>query len=92
MAPPSVVAGDVLEFLYPDTHGFAHRFYDDFPYGRRVQAFEAYVNRHATILVEDVRTGTFDGKTFVGVQFRAQNGMLLWTNFSKEDDEWLRVI
>ena len=93
MAPPSVVVGDVLEFRYPDAHGFAHRFYDDFPYGRRVQAFEAYVDLHATLIeVLDVRTGTFDGITFVGVQFQARNGMFLWTNFSKGDDAWLRVV
>ena len=91
MAPASVVAGDVLEFMGADTLGFAHRFYDDFPYGRRVQAFEAYVDLHGTILVEDVRTGTFDGTTYVGVQFRAHNGMILWTTFAKNDEEFLRV-
>ena len=92
MAPPSVVAGGVLEFLYRGAHGFAHRSYDDFPYGRRVHAFETYVDLHATILIETVKTSTFDGKTFVGVQFQARSGMLRWTNFFKDDDAWLRVV
>ena len=92
MAPIAVEVGDVLEFRYPDASRFRHRFYDDFPHGRRVHAAEAYVDLHGQILVDDVRTGTFDGKIFVGVQFRAHNGMILWTNFSKGDEEWMRVI
>ena len=101
MAPVSPEAGDVFEFLYgfytasttKSRHRFCHRFYNDFPYGRRVAASEAYVDMHITEPeVLEVRRATFNGEELVGVQFQAHNGMLLWTNFSKGDVGWLRLL
>lgn len=93
MAPVSPKVGDVCEFLYPDSPGFCHRFYSDFPYGRLVAASETYVDMHITYAeVLEVRRATFNGVEFVGPQFQAQNGMLLWTNFSKGDEDWLRLV
>ena len=93
MAVVSVNVGDVCEFLYPDGSWISHRFYTDFPYGRRAPAFEPYVDMYGTLFeVLQVRSETFDGVEYVGVQFQARNGMLLWTNFSKDDDVWLKVV
>ena len=98
MSPVSPKVGDVCEFLYLDGLGFSHRFYTDFPYGRRVPACEAYVDMHEAwnvakyVEVLQVRCQTFDGVEYVGVQFQARNGMILCTNFSKDDDVWLEVV
>ena len=98
MAPVSDNVGDVCAFLYPDDPGVSHRFFSDFPYGRRVPAAEAYVDRHEArnvakyVEVLQVRRRTFDGVEYVGVEFEARNGMRLWTTFSDDDDEWLKVV
>ena len=78
-----------MAFRYPDDK--IHRFYNAFPHGRRVKPFEAYVNLHDTILVLDVRIADRGeaGVEYTAVQFRSHNGTLLWTNFSKDDEEWL---
>ena len=89
MAPTAPLAGDIMQFRYPDEN--VHRFYNDFPGGRRVKPFEAYVNLHDTILVLDVRIADRDeaGVEYTAVQFRSHNGTLLWTTFAKDDDELL---
>ena len=76
-----------MSFLYPDRP--YHRFYNDFPGGRRVRPFEAYVDLNGTIIVLDVRVAEKDGVEFTAVQFRSHNGTLLWTTFAKDDEEKL---
>ena len=78
-----------MSFRYPDEN--LHRFWNDFPRGRRVKAFEAYVDLHRTILVLDVRIAEkdSDGVEYTAVQFRSHNGTLLWTTFCKDDEELL---
>jgi hypothetical protein len=87
MAPAAPEVGDIMSFRYPDER--FHRFYDGFPGGRRVKPFQAYVDLHGTILVLDVRIAEKDGVEFTAVQFRSHNGTLLWTTFSKDDEEML---
>ena len=78
-----------MSFLYPDEN--LHRFWNDFPRGRRVKPFEAYVDLHDTIVVLDVRIADrdSDGVEYTAVQFRSHNGTLLWTTFCKDDEELL---
>ena len=87
MAPTAPLVGDIMSFRYPDER--YHRFYDGCPGSRRAKPFQAYVDLHGTILVQDVQTATRDGVEFVAVQFRSHNGTLLWTTFSKGDAEAL---
>ena len=87
MAPAAPEVGDIMSFRYPDER--YHRFYDGFPGGRRVKPFQAYVDLHGTILVLDVRRAEKDGVEYTAVQFRSHNGTLLWTTFSKDDEEML---
>ena len=91
MAPITPSPGDIMAFRYPDES--FHRFYNDFPAGRRVKAFEAYVDLHATFIVLDVRKARKRrGAQFTSVQFRSHNGTLLWTTFAKNDEELLQLI
>ena len=78
-----------MSFRYPDEN--VHRFWNDFPRGRRVDASEAYVDLHSTILVLDTRIAEKDGNgvEYTAVQFRSHNGTLLWTTFCKDDEELL---
>ena len=54
-----------------------------------MKPFQAYVDLHGTIVVLDVRMAEKDGVEFTAVQFRSHNGTLLWTTFSKDDEEML---
>ena len=81
MAPRPLV-GDIMSFRYPDEA--YHRFYNDFPGGRRVRPFEAYVDLNGPIIVLDVRVADSDGVEIIAVQFRSHNGTLLWTTFAKD--------
>ena len=85
LAPPEV--GDIMQFRYPDEQ--YHRFYDGFPAGRSVTADQAYVDLHGIIEVLDVRMAEKDGVEYTAVQFRSHNGTLLWTTFSKDEEEVL---
>ena len=78
-----------MSFRYPDEN--VHRFWNDFPRGRLVKPFEAYVDLHGTIVVLDVRIADrdSDGVEYTAVQFRSHNGTLLWTTFCKDDEELL---
>ena len=89
MAPHAPIAGDILSFRYPGQN--LHRFWNDFPGGRRVKAFEAYVDLTRTIIVLDTRIAEMDrdGVEYTAVQFRSHNGTLLWTTFCKDDEELL---
>ena len=87
MAPAAPEVGDIMQFRYP--YERYHRFYDDFPAGRCVTADQAYVDLHGTIEVLDVRMAEKDGVEYTAVQFRSHNGTLLWTTFSKDEEEVL---
>jgi len=90
MAPTAPVAGNIMSFRYPDQS--LHSFWDDFPSGRRMRAFQAYVDLQGTIEVLDVRIAEKDGVEYTAVQFRSHNGTLLWTTFCKDDAELLDFI
>ena len=89
MAPITPSPDDIMAFRYPDES--FHRFYNDFPAGRRVKAFEAYVDLTRTIIVLDTRIAEMDrdGVEYTAVQFQSHNGTLLWTTFCKDDEELL---
>ena len=90
MAPTAPVAGNIMSFRYPDEN--LHRFWNDFPSGRRMRAFQAYVDLQGTIEVLDVRIAEKDGVEYTAVQFRSHNGTFLWTTFCKDDLELLDFI
>ena len=77
-----------------------HCFYDDFPNGRKVRATESSVSLHADIqclevrerwiLFHDIeREARIRWGYFIAVRFVNDDGLMLWTNFSRDDDAWL---
>ena len=54
-----------------------------------MRPFQAYVDLHAPFMVVDVRIAEKIGVEYTAVQFRSHNGTLLWTTFSKDDEEVL---
>ena len=86
---PSV--GDVLHFRYPGHHHFKHRMYDNFPppLGRQVRSDECFVWVRDPVVVQAVEVGAYCDAEYVGVQFAAPCGRLLWTNYSMNGHRWL---
>ncbi len=78
-----------------------HCFYDDFPNGRKVRATESSVSLHADIQRLEVRSHWIpfyeirDGVArkrrgyFIAVRFVNDDGLMLRTNFSRDDHAWL---
>ena len=93
--------GDWLRFRYPPADGrrFKHCFYDDFPNGRKVRATESRVSLHADIQCLEVRENwilfhelalhKIRRGYFIAVRFVNDDGVELWTNFSRDDHAWL---
>ena len=73
----------------------------DFPIGRKVRATESRVSLHADIQCLEVRTHWLPfyhirhGEArirrgyFMAVRFVHDDGLILWTNFSRDDHAWL---
>ena len=96
---PSV--GDWLRFRHPPADGrrFTHCFYDAFPNGRNVRSRDSSVSLHANIQVLEV-VYTWIGYTiiraawnrrgyYIAVRFLNNDGLMLWTNYSRDDHIWL---
>ena len=86
---PSV--GDVLYFRYPCSLQFKHRMYDNFPPpdGRLVRSSECFVWLRDPLVVEVVEVAWWNEAEYIGVQFAAPCGRLLWTNYSMNGHRWL---
>ena len=96
MAAPSIrtvpAVGDRLSFRYPDSRGFAHRFYSSWPGndGHRVSQNETYVELHGEIVVREVKRVEAFGHEWVTVQFQNPfDGVDLWTSYSKGRQVWM---
>ena len=86
--------GDRLLFKSP-----VHAIYDGFPTGNKVTPEEVFVAFTERIVVHDSRRHTIIrwhwGKKkevkcdYVAVQFKAENGSLYWTNYSRDGETWL---
>ena len=101
--PNKPLVGHWLRFRYPSARGVGrkHGFYDDFPIRRKVRATESRVSLHADIQCLEVRTHWLPfyhirhGKArirrgyFMAVRFVNDDGLMLWTNFSRDDYAWL---
>ena len=96
------IVGVWLRFRYPPARRlrFKHCFYDDFPNGRKVRATESRVSLHADIQCLEVRESWIlfheigrEARTrrgyFIAVRFLNDDGLMLWTNFSRDDHAWL---
>ena len=96
------VVGDWLRFRYPPARRrcFKHRFYDDFTNGRKVCSTESSVRLHAHLQCLEVRESwirfheigreaRIRWSYFIAVRFVNDDGLLLWTSFSRDDHAWL---
>ena len=79
-----------------------HGFYDAFPNGRKVRSWESSVDLHADIKVLEVRDASLGYAPFyvsweawnrrgyfIAVRFVNDDGVELWTNYSRDDFIWL---
>ena len=96
------IVGDRVLSRYPPTRRlrFKHCFYDDFPNGRKVRATESSVSLHADIQCLEVRESwilfheigreaRIRWSYFIAFRFVNDDGLMLWTNFSRDDHAWL---
>ena len=86
--------GDLLEFK-----SRAHGIYDDFPDGNIVRPQEVFVDFTEHIVVYCHRRYSLDRwsykkqkwvvSNYVAVQFKSMCGRWVWTNFSRDGEQWL---
>ena len=72
---------------------YEHRFYDDFPMGKQISAFDAGINFHLPIEVLETRVGAYtridkwgvaSECIYVAVKFETRrNREFIWTTFSR---------
>ena len=93
--------GDLVMWCFPDDPIFCHHIYEDFPVGRRIRAWEAFVDFDRPVRVEEVaecfvekrRTAGTPGIIhYVAIRFATLNGTVAWTNFSKGGSPWMSIL
>ena len=73
---------------------YGHRFYDDFPMGKQISAFDAGINFNLPIEVLETRVGAYTRRDkwgvaseciYVAVKFETRrNREFIWTTFSRD--------
>ena len=71
---------------------YGHRFYNDFPMGKQIRAFDVGVNFHLPIEVLETRAGAYtridkwgvaSECIYVAVKFETVDSEFIWTTFSR---------
>ena len=81
--------GHVVRFLHASRLDFAHRIYSDFPNGRRLGPDEVFFDFKKAVVVDDVRASVRGGDTYVAVSFWTPCRRYVWTNWSKNEAQWM---
>ena len=93
--------GDVVRFGHPASgcFRFRHRFYNGFPYGRKISPEEEFVDVDDDVRVLEVAiaagltagTGAPE-EVHVAIRFVSRHGTSLWTNWSKNTVQWMHLV
>ena len=84
--------GDHVRWPVESTRGsFAFRIYNDFPWGRQIRQKEMNWDFRRTVRVLEVRAALIGTQqdTYVAVRFIPFTGYSVWSNWSKNEVQWM---